>query len=509
MRTWWPVLLSVLLGLVSNEIGDVSPWLARRVVRWSAARWSADADEAAVLAEEWSALLDERPGKLFKLFTALGFAARATVAQQHRRLDAVLPRLRGAVDTRSKVLLLVSSGVVASALLVGTVRIGAVFSRLFTAYPVATVTAIALFALFAVPFWLLIRELDFFEREPIRLLVVAFAWGGLVATAVSIPASAALDNILAKLSSPDVAADWGAALASPLAGEPAKALGVVAIVLIARHRINSVLDGIIYGAMVGLGFQIIENIVFAVGAVSLAGNGDQVEPVVTTFLLRGFLAGVWSHTLFTALAGAGIGYFVVRRDRRLHHRAGVALLAVFAALAAHVLWNSPLFANSVGNDDLALLLVLLVKGLPPLMLLLLLVSRSYAREADYYIAQLATAGDPTLVTPAELAVLKSAPQRASARWHAAACAGRQASVAVRRLQRAQARLAVALSRATAPAQDDTVQTYREAICGQRAVLTRLGHPEATAGPTAWRHTIATAAMVIVVLWTALSALSGR
>jgi len=441
------VLLSVLLGLVSNEIGDVSPWLARRVVRWSAARWSADADEAAVLAEEWSALLGERPGKLFKLFTALGFAARATVAQQHRRLDAVLPRLRGAVGSRSKALLLVSTGVVAAALLVGTVRIGAVVSRLFTAYPVATLTAIALFALLAVPFWLLIRELDFFEREPIRLLVVAFAWGGLVATAVSIPASAALDSLLAKLGSPGLAADWGAALAGPIAEEPAKALGVVAIVLIARHRVNSVLDGIIYGAMVGLGFQIIEDVVFAVGAVSLAGHGDRVEPVVTTFLLRGFLSGVWSHTLFTALAGAGIGYFVVRGDRRLRHRIGVALLAVFAAWAAHVLWNSPLLADSVGDGGLALLVVLLVKGLPPLMLLLLLVRRAHDQEADYYTALLATAEDPRLVTPAELAVLRSGPQRASARRNAAARAGRRASAAVRRLQRAQAQLAVALSRA--------------------------------------------------------------
>ena len=172
--------------------------------------------------------------------------------------------------------------------------------------------------------------------------MLALAWGGLVATAVAIPGSAALENLIAKLGSTRLAADWGAALAGPTVEEIAKTLGVVAIVLIARAQVNSVLDGVVYGAMVGLGFQTVENIVFAVGAVALAGQGDDVQPVVATFLLRGFLAGIWSHTMFGALAGAGIGYLVVRarpsaadpdrgggavRDRRLGLPRAVELAA--------------------------------------------------------------------------------------------------------------------------------------------------------------------------------------
>ena len=116
----------------------------------------------------------------------------------------------------------------------------------------------------------------------------------------------------------------------------------MAIVLIARAQVNSVLDGVVYGALVGLGFQIVEDIVFALGAVALAGQGDHVEPVITTFLLRGFLAGVWSHTLFGALAGAGIGYLVVRADRSRRPGSASRMLAVLGAWASHVLWNSPL-----------------------------------------------------------------------------------------------------------------------------------------------------------------------
>jgi RsiW-degrading membrane proteinase PrsW (M82 family) len=405
--------------------------------------------------------------------------------------------------------------VVAALLAAGAVRMSMIAGRLASAYPIATVTAVVLFGLLAVPFWLLVSELDFLEREPIELMVLAFAWGALVATSVSIPGSSALEDLVAKLGSPHLAADWGAALAAPTVEETAKTLGVVAIVLVARSQVNSVLDGVVYGAMVGLGFQIAEDIVFAVGAVALAGQGDQVQPVIATFLLRGFLSGLWSHTLFGALAGAGIGYLVVRRDRRPAHRIGVALLAFLGAWASHVLWNSPLLGDGVGNGAPALLGVLLLKGLPPLLLILLLVRRAHDREADFYVGHLATLRDPELITEGELAVLGSGSARAAARRHAGAAAGRAGQQAVRRLQRAQARLAVELSRAAleegVPTPTEETGSRCDEIREQRTLLRGLGHPEAIAGPRSWRHTastIVTTFVAIAVLWVALSALGG-
>jgi RsiW-degrading membrane proteinase PrsW (M82 family) len=395
--------------------------------------------------------------------------------------------------------------VVLALLVAGAIRVGDMGVRFAAAYPLATATAVVLFALLAVPFWLFLAELDFLEREPIRLRVVAFAWGGLVATAVSIPGTAALENLVAKLGSPELAAAWGAVLAGPTVEEIAKTLGIVAIVLIARAQVNSVLDGVVYGALVGLGFQIVEDIVFAVGAVALAGQGDHVQPVVATFLLRGFLSGVWSHTLFGALAGAGLGYLVVRNDRPRRVRVAVVALCVAGAWASHVLWNSPLFGDGLGNGALALLAVLLFKGLPPLLLILWLVRRAHDQEADFYTAKLATLHDPVLITAGELTVLRSGSSRSAARWHAGLSAGHRARSAVRRLQRAQARLAVELSRG-APTGHRCAE-----IRTQRAILTGLGHPEAVTGDFSWRRlasTVGTAGLAVAVVWAALTALGG-
>jgi RsiW-degrading membrane proteinase PrsW (M82 family) len=415
---------------------------------------------------------------------------------------SVVRPARGGIDVSRPAL-----AVVVVLLALGAVRMSQLAGQFFGTYPKATLTSILLFALLAVPFWLVVSELDFLEREPTRLLVVAFAWGAVVATTVSIPGGAALEDLVAKLGSPHLAADWGAAIAGPTVEELAKTLGVVAIVLVARSQVNSVLDGIVYGAMVGLGFQIAEDIVFAVGAVALAGQGDQIQPVIATFLLRGFLSGLWSHTLFGALAGAGIGYLTVRGDRSRSVRCVVATLAFLGAWASHVLWNSPLLGDGLGNGVLALLGVLLLKGLPPLVLTLLLVRHVHNREADYYVERLATLGDASLITQAEIEALGSGARRASARRLAAARAGREGKAAVRRLQRAQARLAVELSRAETAG----IDTWTSAIHDQRAALRRLNHPEAIAGPRSWRHTastVLTTVVAIAVLWVALSALGG-
>jgi RsiW-degrading membrane proteinase PrsW (M82 family) len=415
-------------------------------------------------------------------------------------------------------LLLPAFWVVVALLAVGGARMAMFAAEAARAYPVATATAIGLFALYAVPFWLVVGQLDYLEREPPFLLAVAFAWGGLVATSAAIPGNAAVHNLLAKLGSPDLAATWGSAIAAPSVEELAKLLGVVAIVLIARDQVNSVLDGVVYGALVGLGFQVVEDIVFAVAAVAVAGQGDTVQPVITTFFLRGFLAGLWSHTVFSALAGAGIGYLVVRGDRSAVTRLSVATAALFGAWACHFLWNSPLLADGLGHGALGVLVVLLLKGSPSLVMILLLTRWAHRREADYYAAHLAALGQPLVATAAELRALSSGARRAHARRHARHRVGWRGWHAVRRLQRAQARLAVELSRAVTPATGhgpaavDAVGRRTTDVLALRRRLATLGHPEALAPPGEpgpWRRTagvVGGGALALAVVWAAINAL---
>jgi RsiW-degrading membrane proteinase PrsW (M82 family) len=425
----------------------------------------------------------------------------------------------------AKSLLLPAFWLVVGLLVVGGVRVLLLLQEAFLRYPAATILAITLFTLYAVPFWIFVGALDYLEREPPLLQATAFAWGALVATSTAITGNAALLNVLAKLVSPEFAAHWGPALVGPTIEEILKTLGVVAIVLIARAQINSVLDGMVYGALVGLGFQVLEDIIYAVNAVTLIGHGDQVGPVVATFFLRGFLAGLWSHTLFSALAGAGIGYWMVCTNRPLWQRLAAAGGGLAGAWFFHFLWNSPLLADGLGYGGWGVLAALVIKGTPALLMIMYIIRVARRRESDYYAAQLVALDDPTIVTPRELRALGHGRLRAQARKYAYARAGVRGRRLVRKLQRAQAGLAVALSRVADPngvpgarrPDNGEVTRWRDEVLYQRSRLISVGHPEAVAPENGhnpvWTWlggavVVIMGALILAIVWAAIRALGG-
>jgi RsiW-degrading membrane proteinase PrsW (M82 family) len=385
-------------------------------------------------------------------------------------------------------------------LLAGTARLAALVSTVFMRFPVAAAVAAVMFVLYAVPFVLVTRSVDFFEPEPPLLVGVAAGWGAVVALTTAISGNNAGRSILAKAVSPAFAVAWGPAIVGPSVEEVLKTLGVVVVVLIARKQVNSVADGAVYGAFVGLGFQIVEDFIYAANAVATAGQGDSVEPVIVTFLLRGFVAGLWSHTLFSALAGAGVAYFVVhRRNQTLGRRVGVALAGLAGAWLFHFVWNSPWLDSGFGAGGLGILAALIVKGAPALILIFLLIRWASGHEANFYLGTLLTLGDPRIITTREVAALRTGRRRWLARKYAYARGGRPGKIAARNLQRAQARLALDLSRGGRRA-----YPLRLAVLVSRRHLEAIGHPEAVMPPGQRRDWGAFAVVAALTLLVALA-----
>jgi hypothetical protein len=87
------VLFAILTGLAINECCEISPWAARKLVRWSASHRYVDPARADIRAEELAALTNDLPGKLFKLITALGFAAGAIASVVSRAIVRRTPTI--------------------------------------------------------------------------------------------------------------------------------------------------------------------------------------------------------------------------------------------------------------------------------------------------------------------------------------------------------------------------------------------------------------------------------
>jgi RsiW-degrading membrane proteinase PrsW (M82 family) len=178
----------------------------------------------------------------------------------------------------------------------------------------------------AVVFAGLVLFLDRRARGSYAALVTAFLWGASVAAFVAVRANDAVVSVLGD--GPLVASGLG-----PLIEEVAKATALLVVLAVWRGEPEDARDGMVYGALAGLGFAATENLgYFALAAVQGGGPG-----LARALYLRGLLQGL-NHAAFTATTGAAVGYVV--GASRGGRRGGIVVLAGLGlAVVAHGLWN--------------------------------------------------------------------------------------------------------------------------------------------------------------------------
>lgn len=173
---------------------------------------------------------------------------------------------------------------------------------------------------------LLFRAGPLWPRAGALFVLSCLAWGASVSLLITVLPAMGWLMITQKLG-------WDALEASFSGAYPeeiAKALGVLVMCYCFR-RINRPWHGFVAGGLVGLGFEVIENIMYgAVGALFDA-NSD-FDGAVTMWGMR-LLAGPFLHVVLTSLSGWGIGLAMFQRDRLS------GLWWFVAALGLHFLWN--------------------------------------------------------------------------------------------------------------------------------------------------------------------------
>jgi RsiW-degrading membrane proteinase PrsW (M82 family) len=320
-----------------------------------------------------------------------------------------------------------------------------------------------LLVLYALPVFVAIYFLDLYEREPVSLVLGALLWGAVAATVLSAIANEGWALVVFRLGGPAFAARWTAALTAPLVEETVKTGGVVLIYLIARREIDDEMDGFVYGAMIGLGFALVEDVFYFVAIFGGTPGG-----VLAGFYVRVISAGLYGHVLYSGIAGMAVAYFVSRAGevplrRRLLVATGLFAVAVFA----HFLWNSPLlnfFPGSVesAGDWLRIPLASAVKGLPLLVFVIVLVALAHRRERAWLEAALRSEADTPALSRTELGILLDPSARRRSRRDLRVRAGEPAARLLKRLQREQINLAMVRTRAATD--DDPALVRQRELC---------------------------------------------
>ena len=176
-----------------------------------------------------------------------------------------------------------------------------------------------------------LQFVDRFEPEPWWTKIAALLWGGGVAVFF-----AGITNGLAGVAVASATGSGAAGsvfegvVAAPLGEEFLKALGVLVIVMMRRHRISSPLDGLVYAGYSAAGFLVVEDFTYFVITFY---NGVLAE----TFIMR-VLLGVFGHVMYTSCTGWAIGW-AVTRTRSIGAGIGVVTLGYLIAVTMHGLWN--------------------------------------------------------------------------------------------------------------------------------------------------------------------------
>jgi len=248
---------------------------------------------------------------------------------------------------------------------------------------------------------------DRYEKEPWLLLSMAFLWGAVPAVIISLVAENVFGLPLTSLSS-SVADVVESDVIAPVVEELVKALAVFFIFTVFRHEFDDVLDGILYGALVGFGFGMTENVLYFLDTFFEDGWTSWGLLVFLRAVLFGF-----NHAFFTSITGAGLGY--ARLARRRWQRWGVPVLALLGAIAFHAIHN---LSASLSSVTLLTLLVSLLSNWGGVLAIFVLILLAWQQEKRWIIRELREEVSQGVLPPEDYEITSSYRRRIVTQWRA-------------------------------------------------------------------------------------------
>lgn len=288
-----------------------------------------------------------------------------------------------------------------------------------------------------VPIYLvLVLWIDRYEAEPYWMLGTAFFWGALVAVFFAIVLNTAGTVAVALLTNDFRAArTFGAVISAPIVEESAKAIILFIFFFWKKDEFDGVIDGIVYAAMVGLGFAMTENIQYYGKAVTQAGG----EGLTLVLILRGAVSP-FAHPMFTSLTGIGLG--LARQSGNGFVKFLAPVFGLLAAISMHAIWNGS--AVIFGGIGFILMYVLIM--VPAFFIMFVVIALALRREGQIVREFLVPDFHGGLLTQQEYDQLGTLRGRMGASYNALSRGGFRSWQACRQLNQTASELAFHRSR---------------------------------------------------------------
>lgn len=291
-----------------------------------------------------------------------------------------------------------------------------------------------------------VRRIDRNHKEPWRLILVAAAWGAVVATSLVVWGETIWEQSAQHALVPGPGLDISLAYMAGILEELAKGTAVLLLFLIMRNEFDDVVDGIVYGAAVGLGFNFLESISYMTNVYSIFNaEGYGAAAAGIQWYGRQVLGLFFGHATYTAYIGAGVG--IARQMPQTRQKILAIVAGFIIAIAGHFTWDAWATFFPVDNTLFGLveihLRTLIMNG-PFTAGLIALLIFGIRYEGQNLVDQMRkeAASGRGAILPEEVPILSHPWRRLRTRMQAFSRAGLSGYMKVSRLQTAQLDLAM-------------------------------------------------------------------
>ncbi|MEJ4113204.1 PrsW family intramembrane metalloprotease [Corynebacterium kroppenstedtii] len=182
-------------------------------------------------------------------------------------------------------------------------------------------------------FFIITRCLPIWRSGSLLWVIISMYWGGFVVVGTIFPTSSAISDLVKTAGLDRLEASASGAIPE----EIGKAAGVFVILFMARRVWDRPWHGLLAGFSVGMGFEIVENLLYgSVGAPS--DPTSDVHGAFESWVVRTCL-GFGLHAMLTGLSGFAIASALMVANKSMAWRLGVGAGGVLAAIGFHGWWN--------------------------------------------------------------------------------------------------------------------------------------------------------------------------
>jgi protease PrsW len=199
---------------------------------------------------------------------------------------------------------------------------------------------------------LLIWWMDRNEREPFWVLLLNFLWGasgaiilGIIGSIIfQIPLSEGIEFLTGSRSS-ELMDLSGAIITAPVVEESTK--GIFLVMMSLTRKFDGVVDGVVYGGAIGLGFGMTENFLYFIS------YGSTLESWFLLVIIRTLFSAVM-HCMSQATFGAFIGF---AKFKPAIFKFILIPMGIFVAMLLHFTWNLTVSFEETSLLGMAFLLI--------------------------------------------------------------------------------------------------------------------------------------------------------